>query len=157
MAAVKTVAPSLGIELTPVNVIDMGEIERSVAAFARAPNGGMIVTGSSRAVLPRAETDYGSCAGIWALSDSRLLTRRVALWAGLVRLDRTACRRANKRPRWRCEGRAAGAKFLLSLGPMVDRRVMLSRAQHNWKHGPPYGRSPFVLCELLLPLQKHSV
>jgi hypothetical protein len=37
-AAVRTVAPSLGIELTPVNVIDMGEIERSVAAFARAPN-----------------------------------------------------------------------------------------------------------------------
>jgi putative ABC transport system substrate-binding protein len=47
------VAPSLGIELTPVNVIDMGEIERLVAAFARAPNGGMIVTGSSRAVLHR--------------------------------------------------------------------------------------------------------
>jgi putative tryptophan/tyrosine transport system substrate-binding protein len=53
MAAVKTMAPSLGIELTPVNVIDMGEIERSVAAFARTPNGGVIVTGSSRAVLHR--------------------------------------------------------------------------------------------------------
>jgi putative tryptophan/tyrosine transport system substrate-binding protein len=52
-AAIQTVAPSLGIELTPVNVIDMGEIERSVAAFARAPHGGMIVTGSSRAVLHR--------------------------------------------------------------------------------------------------------
>jgi putative tryptophan/tyrosine transport system substrate-binding protein len=52
-AAIQTVAPSLGIELTPVNMIDMGEIERSVAAFARAPNGGMIVTGSSRAVLHR--------------------------------------------------------------------------------------------------------
>jgi putative tryptophan/tyrosine transport system substrate-binding protein len=52
-AAIQTVAPSLGIELTPVNVTDMDDIERSVAAFARAPNGGMIVTGSSRAVLHR--------------------------------------------------------------------------------------------------------
>jgi putative ABC transport system substrate-binding protein len=45
-AAIQTAAPSLGIELTPVNVIDMGEIGRSIAAFAHAPNGGMIVTGS---------------------------------------------------------------------------------------------------------------
>ena len=51
-AANQTMAPSLGIELTPVNVIDMSEIERSVAAFARALNGGIIVTGSS-AVLHR--------------------------------------------------------------------------------------------------------
>jgi putative ABC transport system substrate-binding protein len=47
------IQPSLGIELTPVNVIDMDEIDRSVGAFARTPNGGMIVTGSSRAVLHR--------------------------------------------------------------------------------------------------------
>jgi putative tryptophan/tyrosine transport system substrate-binding protein len=52
-AATQTAAPSLGIELIPVNVIDMGEIERSVAAFARAPNGGMIVTGSSLTVVHR--------------------------------------------------------------------------------------------------------
>ena len=52
-AAIQTVAPSLNVELTPVNVIEMGEIERSIAAFARTPNGGMIVTGSSRAVLHR--------------------------------------------------------------------------------------------------------
>ncbi len=52
-AAIQTVASSLGIELTPVNVTDMGEIERSVAAFARAPNGGMIVTGSFLAAVHR--------------------------------------------------------------------------------------------------------
>jgi ABC-type uncharacterized transport system substrate-binding protein len=45
-AAVQTAAPTFGIELTPVNLIDMGAIERSIAAFARTPNGGMIVTGS---------------------------------------------------------------------------------------------------------------
>ena len=43
-AAVRSVAQNLGIELTPVNVRDADEIERSVAAFARSGNGGMIVT-----------------------------------------------------------------------------------------------------------------
>jgi putative ABC transport system substrate-binding protein len=32
---------------------DAGEIERGVAAFARAPNGGLIVTGSAAATLHR--------------------------------------------------------------------------------------------------------
>lgn len=43
-AAVRSVAQSLGIELTPVNVSDTDEIERNVAAFARSGSGGMIVT-----------------------------------------------------------------------------------------------------------------
>src|SRR5215471_4156380 len=42
--AVRSVAQSLGIELTPVNVRDTNEIERTVADFARAGNGGLIVT-----------------------------------------------------------------------------------------------------------------
>ena len=37
-------APSLRMEVNPVNVRDAGEIERAVAAFARTPNGGLIVT-----------------------------------------------------------------------------------------------------------------
>jgi putative tryptophan/tyrosine transport system substrate-binding protein len=47
--AVQSVAPSLGVEVNPVNVRDAGEIERAVAAFARSPNGGLIVTGSPSA------------------------------------------------------------------------------------------------------------
>jgi putative tryptophan/tyrosine transport system substrate-binding protein len=43
-AAVRAVAQSLGIELTPVDVRDPDEIERNVSAFARSGNGGMIVT-----------------------------------------------------------------------------------------------------------------
>jgi putative ABC transport system substrate-binding protein len=43
-AAVRSVAQSLGVELTPVNVRDTDDIERNVAAFARSGNGGMIVT-----------------------------------------------------------------------------------------------------------------
>ena len=43
-AVVRSVAQSLGIELTPLDVRDTDEIERSVAAFARSGNGGAIVT-----------------------------------------------------------------------------------------------------------------
>jgi putative ABC transport system substrate-binding protein len=42
--AVQAAAPSLGVELTPVDVHDEREIERAVTAFARSPNGGLIVT-----------------------------------------------------------------------------------------------------------------
>jgi putative tryptophan/tyrosine transport system substrate-binding protein len=42
--AVRSVAQSLGIELTPLNVRDTDEIERDVMAFARSGNGGVIVT-----------------------------------------------------------------------------------------------------------------
>jgi putative ABC transport system substrate-binding protein len=45
-AAVQAVAPSLGVELSPVDVRDAGEIERAVTAFARSSNGGLIVTAS---------------------------------------------------------------------------------------------------------------
>ena len=34
--AIQAVAPSLGVEMSPVNVRDAGEIERAVAAFARS-------------------------------------------------------------------------------------------------------------------------
>jgi putative tryptophan/tyrosine transport system substrate-binding protein len=43
-AVVRSVAQSLGVELTPVNVRDTDEIDRAVAAFARSDNGGVIVT-----------------------------------------------------------------------------------------------------------------
>jgi ABC-type uncharacterized transport system substrate-binding protein len=51
--AIQSVAPSIGVEVSPVNVRDAGEIERAVAAFARADNGGLIVTGSALAQLHR--------------------------------------------------------------------------------------------------------
>jgi putative ABC transport system substrate-binding protein len=51
--AIQSAAPSLGLEVNPVNVRDAAEIERAVAAFARTPNGGLIVTGSALAVVHR--------------------------------------------------------------------------------------------------------
>jgi putative tryptophan/tyrosine transport system substrate-binding protein len=46
-AAVQTVAPSLGVEVIPINMRDAGEIEQSVASFARSPNGGLIPMASA--------------------------------------------------------------------------------------------------------------
>src|SRR5262245_39873010 len=47
--AIQTAAPSFAVELRPLDVRDAPEIERAVAAFARAGNGGMIVTPSALA------------------------------------------------------------------------------------------------------------
>jgi putative ABC transport system substrate-binding protein len=52
-AVVQSVAPSVGVEVTPVDVRDAAEIERAVAAFARSTNGGLIVTASPSAALHR--------------------------------------------------------------------------------------------------------
>jgi putative ABC transport system substrate-binding protein len=52
-AAIQAVAPSFGVEVSPVNVRDAGEIERAVATFARGSNGGLIVTGSGLAAVHR--------------------------------------------------------------------------------------------------------
>jgi putative tryptophan/tyrosine transport system substrate-binding protein len=46
-AVIQTVATSLRMEVNPVNVHDAGEIERGLEAFARAPNGGLIVVGGA--------------------------------------------------------------------------------------------------------------
>jgi ABC-type uncharacterized transport system substrate-binding protein len=53
LGAIQAVAPSLGVELSPVGVRDAGEIERAVTAFARGSNGGLIVTGSTATVVHR--------------------------------------------------------------------------------------------------------
>jgi len=51
-AAIQTVAPSFGVELTPIGVRTADEIERSIAAFARSGNGGVIVVGPTSSVQP---------------------------------------------------------------------------------------------------------
>jgi putative ABC transport system substrate-binding protein len=45
-AAIQAVAPSLGVELSPVDARHASEVERDVTAFARSSNGGLIVTAS---------------------------------------------------------------------------------------------------------------
>jgi putative tryptophan/tyrosine transport system substrate-binding protein len=49
-AAIQAVAPSLGIEVSPIDVREAAEIEHAVAAFARSSNGGLIATQSASAL-----------------------------------------------------------------------------------------------------------
>jgi putative ABC transport system substrate-binding protein len=50
-AVIQAVAPSLGMEVIPVNMRDAGEIEHSIAAFAESPNAGLIMTSGPSARL----------------------------------------------------------------------------------------------------------
>ena len=52
-AVIQALAPSLGVELRPVDVRDEGEIERAITAFAQNPNSRLIVTGSAPAAFHR--------------------------------------------------------------------------------------------------------
>jgi putative ABC transport system substrate-binding protein len=52
-AVIQSVAPSLGVDVSPINIRDAGEIERDIAAFARIPNGGLIQTSTPLANVHR--------------------------------------------------------------------------------------------------------
>jgi putative tryptophan/tyrosine transport system substrate-binding protein len=47
----QAVAPSLRVEISPINTRDAGEMERAIAAFAGSPNGGLVVTASLMTLL----------------------------------------------------------------------------------------------------------
>ena len=51
--AIASAAPSLRMEVSPVNVRNGGEIERAVTAFAQTPNGGLIATAGPLTVVHR--------------------------------------------------------------------------------------------------------
>jgi putative ABC transport system substrate-binding protein len=51
--SIQAVAPSLGVEVSPVGLRDATEIDRAITTFARIPNGGLIVTGAALANLHR--------------------------------------------------------------------------------------------------------
>ena len=53
LGAIQAVAPSLGLEVNPVDMLDPGEIKRAVTAFARKSNGGLIVLSSGLAATHR--------------------------------------------------------------------------------------------------------
>ena len=52
-AVIQAAAPSLRVQVSPVNVRESSEIERAVTAFARSPGGGLIVTASPAATRDR--------------------------------------------------------------------------------------------------------
>jgi putative ABC transport system substrate-binding protein len=53
IGAIQAMAPSFGVEVTPVNVRDSGEIEHAIATFARTSRDGLIVTASALTVFHR--------------------------------------------------------------------------------------------------------
>jgi putative tryptophan/tyrosine transport system substrate-binding protein len=52
-AAIQAVAPSIRIEVSPIDVLDANEIERAIEAFVQSSNAGLIVTGSASAASHR--------------------------------------------------------------------------------------------------------
>jgi len=52
-AAIQTASPSFKVELTPIDLRDTGEIEQTLMAFAREPNGSLIVPASVKAIFHR--------------------------------------------------------------------------------------------------------
>jgi putative ABC transport system substrate-binding protein len=52
-AVIQYVAPSVGVEVSPIDLRDPGEIERAVTAFARSPDGGLILTAGSLSAVHR--------------------------------------------------------------------------------------------------------
>jgi ABC-type uncharacterized transport system substrate-binding protein len=52
-AIIQSVATSADIDVRPVNLRDTGEIERAITAFARTPNGGLVLTASALSVIHR--------------------------------------------------------------------------------------------------------
>ncbi len=52
-AVIQSVAPSFGVDVRAINLRDAAEIERSVAAFARTPNGGLILTTGALSAVHR--------------------------------------------------------------------------------------------------------
>ena len=52
-AVIQSVARSVGVEVSPINVRDTGELESIVADFARSPNGGLVVTASAPSTIHR--------------------------------------------------------------------------------------------------------
>jgi putative tryptophan/tyrosine transport system substrate-binding protein len=52
-SAVHAVAPSLGLDVSPINASEPSEVERAITTFAHTPNSGLIVTGSNFAITHR--------------------------------------------------------------------------------------------------------
>jgi putative ABC transport system substrate-binding protein len=51
--AIQSVAPSFGVEVSPISARDALEIERAIAAFAHSSNGGLVVTQSALTTVHR--------------------------------------------------------------------------------------------------------
>jgi putative ABC transport system substrate-binding protein len=108
--AIQSMAPSLGVEVSPINVRDAGEMERAIGAFARSSKGGLIVTPSGLATTHR--DLIVTLAARHKLPTTRGISWLPAAWAPMVLMRSTstgarpvtwiASSRARSRPTCRC-------------------------------------------------------
>jgi ABC transporter substrate binding protein len=94
--AIQSVAPSLGVQVSPVGVRDASEIERAIAAFGRGANGGLIVLGAPLAIMQRdLISTLAARHRLPAVYPARLSLRpAVSSPTGLIRSIRTGAWRA---------------------------------------------------------------
>ncbi len=111
--ALQSVAPSLGIELIPIDVRDAGEIERAITTFGRSSNGGLIVTGSPTATLHRnlivALAARHKLPAVYWATRRRRRRRPDLLWTRSGRPVPASCRLRRPHPQGREAERPAGA------------------------------------------------
>jgi putative ABC transport system substrate-binding protein len=50
-AVIQSVAPSIGVDVSVINIRDAGQIEQDITRFAGSPNSGLIWTASARSVV----------------------------------------------------------------------------------------------------------
>ena len=112
LGAIQSAATQLGAELRPVGMRDAGEIERGLAAFASASNGGLIVTASPLALVHRDSANLAiryklpSVSSIRPMTAGGMLVSYGANFADLYRgaagyVDRIS--RAKSLPTCRCK------------------------------------------------------
>jgi putative ABC transport system substrate-binding protein len=114
LAVIQSVARSVGVDVSPLNVRDAGEIERAVTAFARSSNGGLIVAASALANVQRSLiVELAARRRLPAVYSERLfpaIRRSDLLWSwgtgfGVPPAMSTASSRARNRPTCRCKRR----------------------------------------------------
>ena len=93
--AIQSVAPSFGVELSPVDVRDADKIERAIATFGRGSNSGLIVTSNSLAGKQK---------------PLRQVRRLSLLWTRFHRGVPASCRICRSHPQGREAIRPAGAE-----------------------------------------------
>jgi putative ABC transport system substrate-binding protein len=115
--AIQSVAPSFGVDLSPVNIRDAVEIERIVTAFARTSNGGLIVPGSGR--LPAGTNCPRSISGASSLPPAAS-SHMGLIWS--INIDArpvtsTASSKARSPPTCRCRRRPSTSWSSISRPP----------------------------------------
>ena len=112
-AVIQAMSEQIGVELTPISIRDVNEMERGIAAFARGSNGGLIVSFSSSATIHR-QAIIASAARHRLFGDlpvSLLRRRRRAdlLWCRSDRPIPARGRICRSHPQGREAGRFTGA------------------------------------------------